>query len=78
MPAWAEHSRGWLLLGLLLATGTASTAAEETEPDETFLLYLAAWDDAMQLELAEAAQARHEAAERNPRRRNEDKEDDDA
>ncbi|MCC5867539.1 MAG: hypothetical protein JJU27_03420 [Gammaproteobacteria bacterium] len=78
MPAWAEHTPGLMLLGLLLAAGPASTAAEEAEPDETFLLYLAAWDDAMQLELVEAAQARHEAAERNPGRRNEDKEDDDA
>lgn len=78
MPAWAESRAGWVLVCLLLVAGTASTAAEEAEPDEAFLLYLAAWDDAMQLELTEAAQARHEATQRTPGRRNEDKEDDDA
>lgn len=78
MPAWAESRAGGMLLCLLFVATAASAAGEEAEPDEAFLLYLAAWDDAMQLELTEAAQARHEASERTPARRHEDEDDDDA
>ena len=78
MPAMAEHTRRRLLACLLLLVGTSGGAAEERGPDEDFLLYLAAWDDAMQLELVEAAQPRVRAPEDGSELGNENEEDDDA
>ncbi len=76
MPVSADGSPARLLACLLGLAGAGSTAAEEAAPDEAFLLYLAAWDDAMQLALTEAAQARRDAGLTAPDRRAEDEEDD--